>query len=95
MSTKPANDLSSVERTSRRAEWEAFEFRVPAEGRVRVENVSYGEKSGEHVYVVSVANGETTACTCPADEYHPGECKHRQAVENTEAVVLAASEERR
>ena len=95
MSTKPANDLSSTERTSRRAEWEAFEFRVPAEGRVRVENVSYGEESAEHVYVVSVANGETTECTCPADEYQPGACKHRQAVENTEAVVLAASEERR
>jgi len=94
MSTKPANDLSSTERTSRRAEWEAFEFRVPAEGRVRVENVSYGEESAEHVYVVSVANGEAVECSCPADEYQPGACKHRLAVANQEAVILAASANR-
>jgi hypothetical protein len=98
MSTKTSAELSSTERTSRRAEWEAFEFRVPCEGRVRVENVSYGEESAEHVYVVSVVNGEATKCTCPSDEYQPGACKHRQAVENQDAVLLAASatdEERR
>jgi hypothetical protein len=94
MSTKTSAELSSTERTSRRPQWEAFCFRVPCEGRVRVENKSHGEESGEHVYVVSVANGETTACTCPADEYRPGACKHRLAVANQDAVILAASEGR-
>ena len=49
-----------------RANWEGFEFRVPAEGRVRVENVSYGADSDEHVYVVSVEAGIPFDCTCPA-----------------------------
>jgi hypothetical protein len=94
MSTKFSADLSSTERTERRARWEVFAFRVPAEGRVRVENRSYGEESPEHVYVVSVANGEAVACSCPADEYQPGACKHRLAVANQEAVILAASANR-
>jgi hypothetical protein len=100
MSTKPANDLSSTERTSRRAEWEAFEFRVPAEGRVRVSNHSYGEDvAPEHRYVVSVNAGRVADCTCPHQQHRApaGGCKHIRAVRNTEAVVIAASasEERR
>ena len=76
-----------------RANWEGFEFRVPAEGRVRVENVSYGADSDEHVYVVSVESGIPFDCTCPAWEYHnpEGGCKHMQAVENQPAVTHAAS----
>ena len=76
-----------------RAKWEGFEFRVPAGGRVRVENVSYGAESDEHVYVVSVEAGIPFDCTCPAWEYHNPEdgCKHMQAVENQPAVTRAAS----
>jgi hypothetical protein len=92
MSMQASAELSSTERTSRRAEWEAFEFRVPAEGRVLVTNRSYGDsEADDHRYVVTVANSGAVECTCPSDEYRPGACKHRVAVENTEAVVLAAS----
>jgi len=68
-----------------------MEFRLGAPGAVRVENVSYGAESGEHVYVVTVEDGATIECTCPADEYQPGWCKHRHAVEANEAVLVAAS----
>jgi DNA-directed RNA polymerase subunit M/transcription elongation factor TFIIS len=80
-------------KSERRAEWEGFEFRVPVPGSVRVENVSYGEESNEHVYVVSVENGIPFDCTCPAWEYHnpEGGCKHMKAVENRPAVTHAAS----
>jgi DNA-directed RNA polymerase subunit M/transcription elongation factor TFIIS len=94
------HELSSQERTDSeptkaelRANWEGFEFRVPTEGRVRVENVSYGADSDEHVYVVSVEAGIPFDCTCPAWEYHnpEGGCKHMKAVENQPAVTHAAS----
>jgi DNA-directed RNA polymerase subunit M/transcription elongation factor TFIIS len=80
-------------KSERRAEWEGFEFRVPAEGAVRIENVSYGDESGEHVYVVSVEDGIPFDCTCPAWKYHTpdGGCKHMKAVENRPAVTRAAS----
>jgi hypothetical protein len=80
-------------KSERRAEWEGFEFRVPAEGAVRVENVSYGDDSDEHVYVVSVEGGMAFDCTCPAWKYHNPEdgCKHMNAVENRPAVTRAAS----
>lgn len=93
-----ANDTSGQEtgepsKTELRAQWEGFEFRVPAPGRVRVENVSYGEDSDDHVYVVEVAEYVgATSCTCPSDEYREGECKHQVAVENQEAVIEAATE---
>ena len=94
------HELSGQERTDNeptkaelRAKWEGFEFRVPTEGRVRVENVSYGDDSNEHVYVVSVEAGIPFDCTCPAWEYHNPEdgCKHMKAVENRPAVTHAAS----
>jgi len=93
-----ANDTSGQEtgepsKTELRAQWEGFEFRVPAPGRVRVENVSYGDESDDHVYVVEVAEHVgATACTCPSDEYREGACKHRVAVENREVVMQAATE---
>ena len=93
-----ADDTSGQEtgepsKTELRAQWEGFEFRVPAPGRVRVENVSYGDESDNHVYVVEVAEHVgATACTCPSDEYREGACKHRVAVENEEAVMQAATE---
>jgi hypothetical protein len=80
-------------KSERRAQWEGFEFRVPAPGSVRVENVSYGEKSDEHVYVVSVEGGIPFDCSCPAWEYDnpEGGCKHMIAVGNQPAVTHAAS----
>jgi len=81
-------EVSTIEK---RAQWEAMEFRLGAPGAVRVENVSYGEESGEHVYVVTVEGGAAIECTCPADEHQPGRCKHRHAVEANEAVLTAAS----
>jgi hypothetical protein len=78
--------------TERRAQWEGFEFRVPAAGRVRVENVSYGEDSDDHVYVVEVAEHVgATSCTCPHREYRSERCKHMAAVENQPAVMQAAT----
>jgi hypothetical protein len=95
MTTKGTSVKETVEqsKTELRAQWEGFEFRVPAEGRVRVENVSYGEDSDEHVYVVSVESSIPFDCTCPAWEYHnpEGGCKHMVAVENQPAVLTAAS----
>jgi hypothetical protein len=67
-----------------------MEFRLGAPNTVRVENVSYGEKSDEHVYLVIVEDGATVECTCPADQYMD-KCKHRHAVEAQSAVVEAAS----
>ena len=69
-----------------------FEFSVPSEGIAVVANTRHAEPT---TYAVNVdPDGETTACSCPADEYHPGACKHRQAVESQPAVVLAATAER-
>ncbi|PSQ20141.1 hypothetical protein BRD01_15135, partial [Halobacteriales archaeon QS_8_65_32] len=52
------NGIDAAEQCRRdelRAEFEGFEFRVPAEGRVLVTNVSYGEtEADEHRYVVTV-----------------------------------------
>lgn len=95
MSAETSVELSSTERTERRARWEAFDFRVPCQGRVLVTNRSYGDDEAEnHQYVVTVANGDAVTCTCPADEYRPGPCKHRIAVEAQDAVMLAASDDR-
>ena len=86
-----SSERKAVSTIEKRAQWEAMEFRLGAPGAVRVENVSYGEESGEHVYVLTVEDSMTVECTCPADEYQPGQCKHRHAVEANEAVLAAAS----
>jgi hypothetical protein len=78
-----------------RAEYEGFEFRVPAEGRVLVTNVSYGsEEKDEHRYVVSVSDGFVRSCTCPHHEYRQANCKHMRATSDQSAVLLAASKDR-
>lgn len=88
-------ETDAQSKTELRAQWEGMEFRVPTPGRVRVENVSHGEESDEHVYVVSVESGIPFDCTCEAWEYHnpEGGCKHMIAVENQPAVVMAASQD--
>jgi hypothetical protein len=89
------NGIDAAEQCRRdelRAEFEGFEFRVPAEGRVLVTNVSYGqEEADEHRYVVTIENGVAWSCTCPHHKHRSARCKHIRATENTEAVVLAAS----
>jgi hypothetical protein len=91
MSKAHSGTESSIDATEQRAQWEAFEFSLPAANVVGVENKSYGEESGDHTYLVNVSDGETTGCSCPSDTYHPGECKHRVAVESQPAVLRAAS----
>ena len=79
-------------RDERRARYEGFEFRVPAEGRVLVTNVSYAQaEADEHRYVVTVEDGVAWACTCPHHEHRSARCKHMRAVANTDAVIMAAS----
>jgi hypothetical protein len=91
MSKATSGTERSIERTEQRAQWESFAFTVPAANVVKVENQSYGDESDDHRYLVNVAAGEAVSCSCPADEYHPGKCKHRLAVEDETAVMQAAS----
>ena len=79
-----SSERKEVSTIEKRAQWEPMEFQVGAPNTVRVENVSYGEDSDEHVYLVMVEY------TCPADEYQD-KCKHRIAVEATPAVLEADS----
>jgi hypothetical protein len=83
----------SIDKTAKRAKWEGFEYRVPCEGTVRVENGSYGDKSDEHVTVVTVTHGSAESCGCKAYEYQEGPCKHMLAVDAHPAVLMAASPE--
>jgi len=71
-----------------------FHYSVPSPGLAVVRNVRHDDPEA-HTYAVNVASGEAVQCSCPADEYHPGACKHRQAVEANPAVLLAAASEAR
>jgi hypothetical protein len=84
------SERKAVSTIGQRARWEATEFRLGAPGTVRVDTVSYGAESGEHVYLVIVEDGETVEWTCPADEYQQ-KCKHRIAVEANTAVLEAGN----
>lgn len=75
-------------RALKRAQYEAFDFRLTDDG-VTVRNGSHAAPE-EHVYTVTVAGGVPTACTCPADEHHEPACKHRLAVAIREPVLDAA-----
>ena len=92
--TRPAhrNELAAAadEQTLKRARWEHLRLAAcPGARHVNVTNYSYGveaARSGEHTYTVSIGrDGLPTGCTCPADEYQPGPCKH--------AVACAADRE--
>ena len=82
-----SKEVSTIEK---RAQWEPMEFRLGAPNTVRVENVSYGDESGEHVYLVTVEDSAAIECTCPADEYQD-KCKHRHAVMDRPALLRAGS----
>lgn len=86
------SELEYSEKAAKRAQWESFEFSVPASGLVVVANTSYGDdEAGEHVHTVNVTDGVPVGCTCKADEYQSGACKHRVAVAINTPVLEAAS----
>ena len=83
-------------RDEQRAQYEDFEFRVPATGRVLITNVSYGQdEKDDHRYVVTVEDGFVADCTCPHRQHRNARCKHILATENQEAAIMAASVEQR
>jgi hypothetical protein len=84
----PLERLDVSSRVAKRAQYEAFEFSVVAEG-VRVRNCSHAEPS-EHEYLVRIDGGVPTQCACPADERFDGACKHRVAVAIRDPVLNAA-----
>lgn len=70
---------------------EDFEF-APIEnsGKVNVQNLAYGEEEAkDHIYTVSVQDGEAFDCTCPGHGFG-STTKHVDAVENNEEVLAAA-----
>ena len=75
-------------RALKRAQYEAFDFRLTDSG-VRVRNGSHANPD-EHVYDVTVTAGVPSACTCPADDHYETACKHRLAVAIREPVLNAA-----
>jgi hypothetical protein len=78
--------------TEKRAQWEAFEFTVLGGGDVKVVNDSH-ENADDHTYTVHVESGIPSDCSCPADTYQEGACKHRVAVAIREPVLEAATED--
>lgn len=89
MTENTSEDRNEESNVEKRARWEAFEFRVPCEGTVRVENVSYDE-SDDHTHMVTVEHGYAVRCTCPYSEYNES-CKHMVAVDERPAVLAAAT----
>jgi hypothetical protein len=93
MSTEEsAAGKSAATAKQKRAQWEAFDYDVLEIGVVQVTNHSH-ETPSEHQYRVDVdpETGATAACECPSDQYGDGPCKHRLAVDDTPAVLAAAS----
>ena len=78
--------------TEKSAQWEAFEFTVLGDGDVEVVNTSH-EDPDDHTYTVHVEGGIPSDCSCPADTYQEGACKHRVAVAIREPVLEAATRE--
>ena len=91
------NELAAAadEQMLKRARWEHLRLAACAGARhVNVTNYSYdvqAARSGEHTYTVSIGrDGLPTGCTCPADEYHPGPCKHAVACADDREVLNEA-----
>ena len=99
MATTEANDESVStddysDRVAKRAQWESFEFSLGGPGHIKVANHSHGsENASDHTYIVAIEDREAVECTCPADEYRSGRCKHRVAVESDDALLSAGSAE--
>lgn len=84
----PLDVLEFREKTGKRATHEALAL-TPGKGYVEVANESHAEGDA-HTYRVDLQGGIPFACTCPADEYHAGACKHRVRVALSPAVIDAA-----
>ncbi|WP_435361593.1 SWIM zinc finger family protein [Haloarchaeobius sp. DFWS5] len=91
MSTNPLRKLQYLTRVGKRAQYEAFEFELVADG-VRVRNGSHANPE-DHEYLVTVRDGVPSSCTCPADEHYEGACKHRVAVAIHRPVLDAVIEQ--
>ncbi|ELZ01021.1 SWIM zinc finger family protein [Natrialba aegyptia] len=87
-SAHPIERLDPTQRTLRRAQYEAFEFELVAQG-VLVRNASHANPE-DHEYLVTIEDGLPHSCPCPADEHHQGACKHRVAVAIRTPVLEAA-----
>jgi hypothetical protein len=77
-----------------RAKWERMSMTVldgAGGGYVNVQNDSYGDDSGAHIYSVEVADGAAVGCSCPHAVHRGAHCKHQVAVENRPLVVSSAS----
>jgi hypothetical protein len=81
--------LEFTDKTGKRAVYEEFSFHDLGGGSVTVRNESHGAPS-EHEHTVHVVGGIPSDCTCKADQYHDGACKHRVAVALRPALVEAA-----
>lgn len=71
--------------TEERAQTEELEFDVPMGGVVVVTNVDH-----DSAHTVNIAAGMPVSCSCKADTYHDGACKHRIACAMHESVIEAA-----
>lgn len=87
-SLHPLERLESTQRTLRRAQYEAFEFELVAQG-VLVRNASHANPA-DHEYLVTIEDDLPHSCPCPADVHHRGACKHRVAVAIRTPVLEAA-----
>ncbi|UHQ99197.1 SWIM zinc finger domain-containing protein (plasmid) [Natrinema zhouii] len=86
-SAHPIERLEPTQRTLRRAQYEAFEFELVAQG-VLVRNASHANPE-DHEYLVTIEDGLPHSCPCPADEHYQGACKHRVAVAIRTSVLEA------
>lgn len=89
VSPHPLDRLELTDRTLQRAQYEAFEFDLVEQG-VLVRNASHEDPS-DHEYLVTIDDGLPDSCECPADEHHPGACKHRVAIAIRSHVLYPAS----
>ncbi|MFC7174233.1 SWIM zinc finger family protein [Haloplanus litoreus] len=77
--------LNYGEKTAKRAEYEAWSFRLAGPLQVLVTNESYGVEKDAHAYVVAVEDvGGVIVpreCECPADRFRDDyDCKHKLAL---------------
>lgn len=86
MKTNALSELEYSEKTEERAQTEGMEFDVPMPGVVVVTNVSH-----DSAHSVNVTDGAPESCSCKADQFGSGACKHRVACAIRSPVLAAAS----
>ena len=89
MYTKTISELQYSDKAAKRAQSEELEFDVPTPGVVVVTNVSH-----DSAHSVNVDQGVPVSCSCPADTYQDGACKHRGACAIAAPVLEASSTSR-